>query len=494
MTLALFHKYPRNVARAAYASGAFILFVISCALLIIIGFFAAKNWSGLFHVSAIWGAMAQDFLDGVLYRPHLGPLGFGGTRYMPAFIVLNAIFLHFGLDFYAAGVASSLVGVLSLVIGLTLFCRRSSLPWPQTLCALSCIFGWTLLVALIQVRADILAAGLTVSGLAVIIGKERLGISDLIFASLFFALAWATKLTALHGPAAVFLYLALSKRNSEAARFVFAVVMALLVVGALSWIGSDGRILQIFGPTASSGTDLNGVLKAPFRFVSMLKADGPGFLLFFTSCIVFAVDWKSNFRSLPGIHFVLVFIATLVILCSPGTTENHYVELHASALCFLAYSGARHFENNVFFPYSLILLAIFQIFSSTIFFKNEVYVAESRTKHAEYEKIVDYFGRGTPVLSENPSVPLALGSQVVIQDPFMLRVLAENDPKVEEAIQKVLADRKYQYVLLIHDLATLAPGHQYPSRHLGAAFVESMRSNYRHLEKVGGFHVYVPAR
>ncbi|MDO9582999.1 MAG: hypothetical protein Q7J24_07795 [Desulfomicrobium sp.] len=413
---------------------------------------------------------------------------------MPAFIVLNGMFLRFGLDFYAAGVVSSLVGVLSLVAGVALFCRRSGLSWAQALCAVSCILGWTLLVAMIQVRADILAAGLTALGLAIIIGKERLDIGDLLFASLFFALAWATKLTALHGPAAVFLYLALSRRNSEATRFAFAATAVLLVVGALCWIGSDGRVLQIFGPTASSGTDLNSVLKAPFRFVNMLKADGPGFLLFFASCIVFAVDWKNSFRSLPGIHFVLVTLATLVVLCSPGTTENHFVELHASALCFLAYSGVRHFENNVFFSYSLILLAMFQVFSATLFFKNEVYTTESSTKHVKYEEIVKYFGRGTQVLSENPSVPLALGSHVVIQDPFMLRVLAENDPEVNHAIRKMLSDRKFEYVVLGHDLATLGPGYEYPSRHLGAAFVESMRSNYKHLEEVGGFHVYVPAR
>ena len=410
---------------------------------------------------------------------------------MPAFIVLNGFFLHFGLDFYAAGVASSLVGVISLAVGVALFCRRSSLSWPQTLCAVSCIFGWTLLVAMIQVRADILAAGLTVLGLAVIVGKERLGISDLIFASLFFALAWATKLTALHGPAAVFLYLALSKRNSEAARFVVAAAVALCVVGALSWIGSDGRVMQIFGPTASSGTDLNSVLKAPFRFVNMLKADGPGFLLFFAACVVFALDWTKHLRSLPGIHFVLVSLATVVILCSPGTTENHFVELHASALCFLAYSGFRNVESSHFFSCSLILLAVFQIFSASIILNKDVYAVGSRKKHRD---IVSYIGSGTPVLSENPSVPLALSSHVVIQDPFMLRVMAENDPKVDETIRKVLSGREYKYVVLMHDITSLGPGHEYPNRHLGATFVESMRSNYKYLEKVGGFHVYVPER
>lgn len=494
MTRIRFFKYQDNNQSDLYTWVSLVLFSISCVTLSLIVFFTVRYWSGLFHVSAIWGAMAQDFLDGVLYRPHLGPLGFGGTRYMPAFIVLNGVFLRFGFDFYAAGVSSALVGVLSLAVGVALFCRGAGLSWARVLCTLPCILGWTLLVAMIQVRADILAAGLTTLGLAIIIGKERLGSSELIFASLFFALAWATKLTALHGPAAVFLYLALSRRNPEAARFAFAAVMAFLVVGALCWIGSDGRVLQIFGPTASSGTDLHSVLKAPFRFVSMLKSDGPGFLLFFSSCIVFAVDWKKNFQSLPGIHFFLVFLATLVIFCSPGTTENHFVELHASTLCFLAYSGVRYFNNNVFFSYSLILLAVFQVFSASIFFKYEVYTTESRTKHSEYEEIVNYFSRGTQVLSENPSVPLVLGSHVVIQDPFMLRVLAENDPEVDAAIRRMLSDRKFEYVVLAHDITTLGHGREYPDRHLGSAFVESMRDDYTYLEKVGGFHVYVPAR
>lgn len=463
----------------------------SCALLAAIACLSAKNWSGLFHVSAIWGTMAKDFLDGVLYRPQLGPLGFGGTRYMPGFIVLNGAFQLLGFDFYAAGVASSLTGVLSLAAGVALFCRRVGLSCAQVVCAVSCIFGWTLLSAMVQVRADILTAGLTALGLAVIIGKERLDLRDLVLASLLFALAWATKLTAIHGPAAVFLYLVLAGRKSVAFRFTVAAALVLLAVGVLSWIWSDGRVLQILGPAASSGTDVDSVVKAPFRFVNMLKSDGPGFLLFFAACIVLATDWRQTARSLPGIHFILVTLSTLVILCSPGTAENHMVELQASALCFLAFYGIRHLGNAAFFSYSVILLAVFQIFSASIYLYKDVYPVGSKKKYAQ---IVSYFGRDTEVLSENPSVPLALGSHVVIQDPFMLRVMSDSNPEIEQAIRTMISSKKYEHIVLSHDLTKLGPGHEYPDRHLGAAFVESMRSNYKYLEKVGGFHVYVPTR
>ena len=42
-------------------------------------------------VSGTWLALGVDLRDGVLYRPLIGELGFGGTRYFPLWIIVHAI-------------------------------------------------------------------------------------------------------------------------------------------------------------------------------------------------------------------------------------------------------------------------------------------------------------------------------------------------------------------------------------------------------------------
>src|ERR1041385_5313521 len=57
----------------------------------------------LTHVSGAWAALADDVAHGVLYRPLLSSLGYGGTRYFPLYFLLHGLLARAGLPLLAGG-------------------------------------------------------------------------------------------------------------------------------------------------------------------------------------------------------------------------------------------------------------------------------------------------------------------------------------------------------------------------------------------------------
>src|SRR5262245_38941230 len=87
----------------------------------------AWYWPGsapLDITSGVWTALARDFADGVLYRPLLSDIGYGGTRYMPLFIITHGTLIRFGMDPILAGVQLTIISVALFDSGLYFILRR----------------------------------------------------------------------------------------------------------------------------------------------------------------------------------------------------------------------------------------------------------------------------------------------------------------------------------------------------------------------------------
>src|SRR4051812_41856919 len=57
----------------------------------------------LTYVSGAWATLADDAAHGVLYRPLVSELGYGGTRYFPLHPILHGALMHLGLAARSAG-------------------------------------------------------------------------------------------------------------------------------------------------------------------------------------------------------------------------------------------------------------------------------------------------------------------------------------------------------------------------------------------------------
>src|SRR5689334_12527807 len=104
-----------------------VLILATAALLLICALRTVVSWrhdANMDHVSGVWTTMAQDLLHGVFYRPVAGPLGYGGTRYMPLFFSLQALFWNIFDSWRAAGRLICGGSILALLGGVYTLLRR----------------------------------------------------------------------------------------------------------------------------------------------------------------------------------------------------------------------------------------------------------------------------------------------------------------------------------------------------------------------------------
>ena len=70
--------------------------------------------------------MAADAQDGVLYRPVVSTLGYGGTRYAPLFPIIIAGFMRLGIDPAITAISTLLMAFTALVLGAATMMRNRS--------------------------------------------------------------------------------------------------------------------------------------------------------------------------------------------------------------------------------------------------------------------------------------------------------------------------------------------------------------------------------
>src|SRR5439155_54410 len=79
--------------------------------------------------SGVWTALAQDFANGILYRPTADAYGFGGTRYMPLFFVLHGTLIRLSVDPIVAGLLLTIASIVLFDLPLLSCLRALEVPW-----------------------------------------------------------------------------------------------------------------------------------------------------------------------------------------------------------------------------------------------------------------------------------------------------------------------------------------------------------------------------
>ena len=185
-----------------------------------------RNLYYMSHAEGAWMTSAYDFTHGVLYRPLFGPLGYGGTRFFPLYIVVTGSLSRIFGRLEDSGMILSAASVILLACGCFVFLRRLDVSLLVSLGAATAVLtAATTQEALVHTKGDGLAAMLNVWGLAFCVGpKERRG--WLYVAAALFSLAFAAKMTTVFGVAAVVLAWAFSRRIKDALQLCLATVSA----------------------------------------------------------------------------------------------------------------------------------------------------------------------------------------------------------------------------------------------------------------------------
>jgi len=413
------------------------------SLFLMIWFWRDAIPSGI--TSGVWAALANDFAEGVLYRPVFDESGYGGTRYTPLFFVLYGSLISIFHDPVTAGLSLSLAILIFLDIGIYFLLRetgaRKAIAIPLTFLVHAPISFQLLTLGF---RGDFLAAGMNVWGIIFALKYLRSNSwGFLTLSACFFLGAISTKFTTVGGLAVVALYLLLRDKRSSP---VYLIGLTALSTLALVWgvnEFSQGKALASFQACLLGGGHLDYALKTPLWFATVIIRD-PFFFALFCLAVYLATKIKpEQWKSFVPLYFGFTLISTIAIFASPGTDSNHLIDLLVAGILMLAFQ----FQKDELFSKAyngcfLFIIAgvLFMSIPGTISIKDHIESAGKPTR-ATVQAIADELGPKTKnLLSENPLIPILMGQRPIVMDPFSLRIIAQKSPAVQADFTRKIED------------------------------------------------------
>lgn len=462
--------------------------------------------------SGVWAALADDAAHGDFYRAVQGPLGYGGTRYMPLFFSLHAALIHAGYSAAGAGMALTIASLVGLMTGAwVLMCRlgvRAAVAWPMVALLPASI---ALQLLMVSVKGDVLAAALNIWGLAVVAGGlEQPGRRTLRIADAVLALAVLTKFTAVFAFVTLVIWFARERRWMAVRELIVGTVAVVGGGLALAWWFSAGRIAEAFAVCATGGLNAGYAWKFPWWFARAAAQD-PFFLAILAAGAAVAVKrWRRMGADLAGWYFSVTVVGTVLIFASPGTDSNHLIDLLVASVVVIALeiSDGQLAVRSVQWGAGMLTVGIIGMWLPGAPSVRHFFEARGRPTLAAVDEIARRLPPGAKdrMLSENPFLPLVLGQRPEVLDCFSLRLLAARSPLVNAEFLGQIASRRYAAVVLVdwsgasegerwrEIEAHSSPGVErfYGGVHFPPGFLDALRANYRVSFVVSPFVVFEP--
>jgi hypothetical protein len=98
-------------------------------------------------------------------------------------------------------------------------------------------------------------------------------------------------------------------------------------------------------------------------------------------------------------------------------------------------------------------------------------------------------GETTNLLSEDPYLPVSLGQDPVVLDPFMLPRIGRNDPDAVRALVERIDNRDFELVVLVEPLGNTDWWADY---HFGPRVMAAIERSYALTERRQGYDIYRP--
>lgn len=455
---------------------------------------AWKYWGDLDHNSpGTWLGMAADARDGVLYRPIVSEVGYGGTRYAPLFPIIIAGFLRLGIGPVTSGFLASLIGTGVALGGLFVLMRRLATPaaiaGALTVFVLAATCTRTIILG---IKGDLLPAGLALWGLAAVVrsSEKRGPYPGLIAGAVFFVLALAAKITSVFGIAAATIWLLFRGKRRQAAILGFAWVLGVVAVALITQWASDGRTKTIFLLCARGGGSLHRMLEGPHLLLDdLMRQDRTLLAIWVISMLVIAAT--RQWTSLPAILLLVATAGTILIYGSPGTHLNHLVDMNAAGILVIATLGLKNRMLRI--PVLAITLLLMGL-AAGAYWRQVGEIRRSNVR-GRMEAALDDTKPSIvdgPILSEDPLLPLLRGRRPYILDPFMFRAIRKRDPAIADRFWRDLDGRRFKAVIL--HAPPSDPEFSSDEGDFGPGFIDRLEKEYVLRSVHGGFYVWLPKR
>ncbi len=464
---------------------------------------ALWHGSGLTHESGVLTGLAMDLRDGLLYRPLVGPAGYGGTRYGPLHVLLHAGLMKLGLGPLVSGHLITIASAIALGAGLYLLLRRLSVRRELAMpAAVLFLAGAASQFAVMTIRADLLPAALNVFGLALVAGDlngsgEFAGRRRRLYAAAgFFALAFVAKVTTIFGLAAVVGVLLFRRHYTAAILLSLTTILFTGIFLAIVNVCSHGRLLENFIACSAGGRPMKGLHEfLDAARIVLLGRDRMGTAIVLIGLAAFAwVPFRAKIE-LPGLFLMGATGVSLVLLRSPGIDRNHLVDVEVAAIVFVVVQAAR---SRLSFPLGIGSLALVALVAAMIFLPEL-----RKDRYARRQTLISLVREGTantsntgaissvqPMLSDNALLPVLVGQRPFLLDDFMLPAIREKVPELQDDLYRRLDEGFFSAVLLRYD----PQGSDRPWV-FGKRFAEKIRKRYELVDVHTGWdHIWVYRR
>jgi hypothetical protein len=449
------------------------------------------------HVSGVHMALAWNANHGVLYPPLYDGRSFGGTRYMPLSIVLDAAAARLTHDYLISGKSLSYLYAVSLLILLIILLRKLRCSWPLASgLAAMLVVTETGLAASMNARSDALPVLLQVGAVGLIL--HRRGPSATVGSAALAALALVAKLTAVWAPMAIGLWLVIENRRRLV---VFCSAYVGFVVGLLGIFAllSQGRLFQnVFG---LSGAGLSGVgpfLRSPYRFFhEAIPQAMAGWVL--VPLVVGGVWWSLHQRKLSIWVLSLGCYAAvlMVLLADRGVGWNQLIDLVVLAILVvgeLAGGASQYPQLRPLAALIAVTVLWVNITGLAFLFGPEIKKSSDPAFLATVNPrpLAGSVDATTRILAEDPYVPISLDRRPAVLDPFMLITVGQRDPAALQDLVRRIRVHEFDLVVLRVPLDDPSMAWWFEDEAFGADVADALRANYLYSGWMSGYYVYTP--
>jgi hypothetical protein len=473
-----------------------------CAWLVL-AFFHIGDRYRVGHVQGHWMAMARYANEGILYPPLAREGRFGGTRYMPLPIAMNAAASRATGEYLTSGKAVGIALFASLLVLVLIVLRRVDCPWTLAV-ALTGLLPATNTGVLVgsTVGGDALPVVLQIAALLVVTSAVRQkSATALIVAGILAGLATCSKLTGIWAALAVFTWLGVRREWRYLVWFVAGYASTVtLTLGMIQW-ASEGRFLTTLLTLAFAGTGPVHWIRAPNQLVFFGIKDATAVWMVAPFAILGTVaQWRS--RTATVYHHALGWslLFTLVVFTDIGAGLNQLIDpavLTVIAVGSLAVSLPLERLGTVSLTTALILTVGWAGLTGVRGVVPDLGEVASAVRTGQRlqkynpRPLAGAVGRGDTLLAEDPSIPVLLGRVPVVLDPFMLRRLDEVQPAAVDTFITRIERKEFDHVALIVPLE----GEDFWWRyyHFGPRIVTALRKTYVLTGQVDGYYLYRPA-
>jgi hypothetical protein len=449
---------------------------------------AWKNYHQIDPTAGVWTAAAVDARQGMLYRPIVSDIGYGGSRYAPLHIVLQAGLMRLGMGPVASGYALDAFGIALVLEGLYLLMRHlnvAALSAAAMVCFVLATYCYCATAG--GIKGDLLPVGLNLWGLTAVLRAVRGVRIMLLVAAICFVLAIATKLTSVFGIASAALWLILRRDWTRAAFLTVAWAVGIILAALATQWASQGRALPILRLCASGGGGWQQLLHAPQRFLEQaIHADRVSLLFWLIAAGLVLI--RRAWSSLPVILFIVTSFGTLLIFGSPGTNVNHLVDLDAAAVLVMAtqFNSSRAGRTVALTAIVIVAVASVHHLWHTVDIMREARHSQMLAALAEtHRSPID-----GPLLSENPLLPILEGDRPYMLDSFMFRTARMQRPRIADKFWKDLSERRFRAVIL--NSPPSEKSYRTNGGDFGPGFIEALGKNYALDGVHGEYFVYLP--